>query len=448
MTKNRVCDNAVKIWRSAAQRVISLTFIGMLLSLLVDVLLAAKLGTSQATDALIIALSLPLLIDTVTREGTNFSLVPLCVERRAKLCEAQYQRFASSLLNLALTLGISVTILFEAFAPWLVAALAPGFSQEGKAEAAILLRLCAPLVIFAPSITVLGVLLNSQNRFSLVALRNGVTPAVVVATISLAWNDQKIVLWIAAAYSIGFALFFLTLFLGIRKAGHQHNWLAWVSKDDLASVWQSNSLPTLGFIVRQGSRLIERQLASLIAVGGVASYYFAFRLFSAVQTLVGSSIATTSLPKMTEHILAGERTKLAKALRKKLTGILLVTLPGVILILLFHSEFIHWVYGRGSFNEMSIQQTSQVFFWLCVGTIFFCSVPIVQSGLYALKAYNLVFYNMSAIAIANIVLAWLLSQWWGLIGIAVAVSLSAALSVINVIYLLHKSGVSLLSKNL
>src|SRR5919202_3335312 len=443
----RVRNYTVKIWHSAAQRVMSLTFIGMLLSLLMDVLIAAKLGTSQAAEALIIALSLPLFIDTVTREGTNFSLVPLFMEHRANRSKAEYHRFASSLINLALALGIGVTILFEALAPWLVAGLALGLSPESKAEAAILLRVGAPLVIFAPGITVLGVLLNSQERFSLVALRNSMTPAVVVATLCLAWNHKKIVLWVAAAYSIGFAAFFLTLFLDVHRAGHQHDWLAWVSKDDLVSVWQSNSLPTLGFIVRQGSRLVERQLASLVAVGGVASYYFAFRLFSAVQTLVGSSIATTSLPRMTEHGLAGEQSKLAATLRKNLIRVFLATLPGLVLILLFHSDIIRWVYGRSSFNEMSIQQTSQVFFWLCIGLVFFCSVPIVQSGLYALKAYELVFRNMFIVASTNIFLAWLLSQWWGLVGIAVAVSLSAALSLINAIYLLHKSGVSLLSKN-
>jgi murein biosynthesis integral membrane protein MurJ len=442
----RVRNYTVKIWHSAAQRVISLTFVGMLLGLLVDVLIAAKLGTSQASDALIIALSLPLLIDTVTREGTNFSLVPLCMERRANLSEVEYHRFASSLINLALAVGIGMTILFEAQAPWIVAGLAPGFSPEAKVEAAILLHLGAPLVIFAPGITVVSVLLNSQKRFSLVALRNSITPAIVVGIICLAWNRQEIVLWITAAYSIGFATFFLTLFLGVQKTGHQHDWLAWISKDDLVSLWQTNTLPTLGFIVRQGSRLVERQLASLVAVGGVASYYFAFRLFSAVQTLVGSSLATTSLPKMTEHGLAGDRSRLAATLRKNLIRAVFMTLPAVVLILLFHSEIIRWLYGRGSFNETSIQQSSQIFFCLGMGLAFFCSVPILQSGLYALRAYGLVFRNMFIVASANIFLAWLFSRWWGLVGIAVAVSLSAVLSVCNVIYLLHKSGVPLLGK--
>jgi O-antigen/teichoic acid export membrane protein len=55
---------------------------------------------------------------------------------------------------------------------------------------------------------------------------------------------------------------------------------------------------------------------------------------------------------------------------------------------------------------------------------------------------------MFAIAMVNIFLAWLLSQRWGMVGIAVAVSLSAALSVLNIIYLLNKSGVSLLSQKI
>ncbi|NEQ26144.1 MAG: hypothetical protein F6K28_45275, partial [Microcoleus sp. SIO2G3] len=329
----------------------SLTFIGMLLGLLVDVMLAAKLGTSQGADALIIALSLPLLIDTVTREGTNFSMVPLIMERRANLSEVEFRHFASSLINLALALGIVLTILLEALAPWLAASLAPGFSVEGKAEATILLRVCAPLVIFAPGITVLSVLLNSRKRFSLAALRNTMAPAIVAVTICLTWNREHTVLWVAVAYAVGFAAFFLSLFLCAKHTGHQHNWFAWVLRDDLARLWQTNSLPTLGFIMRQSSRLVERQLASLVAVGGVSAYYFAFRIFSAVQTLVGSSIATTSLPRMAEHGLVGNRTKLGAALRKNLIKVIVLTVPGAVLILLFHGEIISWVYGRGSFGQ-------------------------------------------------------------------------------------------------
>jgi peptidoglycan biosynthesis protein MviN/MurJ (putative lipid II flippase) len=70
-----------RIWNSAIQRVISLTFIGMLLGLAVDVLIAAKLGTGKIADALIIALSLPLFIDTASREGTKFSMLPTFIER-------------------------------------------------------------------------------------------------------------------------------------------------------------------------------------------------------------------------------------------------------------------------------------------------------------------------------------------------------------------------------
>lgn len=47
-----------RVWKSATQRVMSLKFGGMLLGLLMDVLIAARFGTSGTADALIVALTL------------------------------------------------------------------------------------------------------------------------------------------------------------------------------------------------------------------------------------------------------------------------------------------------------------------------------------------------------------------------------------------------------
>ncbi|MGA9382249.1 MAG: lipid II flippase MurJ [Phormidium sp.] len=435
-----------KIWRSATQRVMSLTFMGMMLGLLVDVLIAAKLGAGQTADALIIALSLPLLIDTVTREGTRFSLVPMFMERQAAMTKDEYRYFVSGVLNLALLIGIGATIVIEVLAPWIVVGMAAGLEPEAKTEAALLLRTCAPLVIFALGGSVLSVLLNSQKRFSLVALRNTIAPAIVVVSIALAWNQENFSLWVTIAYVIGFALFFFTLFVGDRNSRHTHHWSVLPSKDQLIDLWDSTFLPTLGFFVRQGSRIVDRLLASLVAVGGVSAYYFAFRLFSAVQTLVGISIATTGLPAMTDHSLAGNKTKLAKVIRKNIIKALLISLAPTIFILVFNNEIISFLYGHGLFNNKSIEQTSQILLGLGLGLPFCCVLPVLQSGLYAQKAYKAVFRNRVTITLANILLAYLLSQWLGLVGIAMAVSLSTALAFWNLIYLLNQSGVTLLKK--
>jgi peptidoglycan biosynthesis protein MviN/MurJ (putative lipid II flippase) len=383
----------------------------------------------------------------VVREGTKFSLVPLFIDHREALKPESYERFVSSIVNLALGVGIIVMILLETFSPWMVIVLAPGLSPEAKAEATLLLRTCAPMVIFSPGIAVLSVLLNSQKRFTMVALRNAVAPGLVVAAIVLAWNQNQIALWVSVAYALGFAGFFMTVFLDAQSTGYRHQWSAWISKQDSLRLWQAASLPTFGFILEQLSSLARRQVfPSLVAGGGVATFYFASRLVSAGQSLLGVTIATTSLPSMTEDERAGNKSRLSNALRKNLKRVLFVTSPAVILIMGFHKQIVHGLYGRGSFGEASIQQTSQVFFWLGLSLIFSCIIPVLNVGLYAQKAYQLAFYRMVFSAFLSIVLVWLLwSQ--GLVGIAMGGTLSAALSVLLIIYLLHLTGVSLLLPN-
>ncbi|MEM7591910.1 MAG: lipid II flippase MurJ, partial [Cyanobacteria bacterium P01_A01_bin.83] len=318
---------------STSLRVMFLTFIGMLLALGIDILMAARLGISQTTDALIIALSLPRLIDTVSRDGTKFSLVPLFIERRNTLSEKSFQHFVSGIINMALALGILVTLLLEVLASEIVTVIAPGLSSSGLVEATFLFRACAPIVIFAPTNAVLSVLLNSQKRFYGVALRNAIAPGFMLAGFGLAWGRDDVAFWVVLAYVFGFGVFCLTLFIDAGMSGYKHSWKAWSSRDDLSRLWEAGFLPTLGFIVGQVGRLISRQvLVSFAAVGAVSTFYFAVRLVSAAQSIIGVSIATTSLPTMTEHEITGQKSRLASLMQRNIIKVLLVSIPAVIFI--------------------------------------------------------------------------------------------------------------------
>jgi peptidoglycan biosynthesis protein MviN/MurJ (putative lipid II flippase) len=87
--------------------------------------------------------------------------------------------------------------------------------------------------------------------------------------------------------------------------------------------------------------------------------------------------------------------------------------------------------------------TSQILFWLGFGLVFWCLAPVFQSGLYAQRAYHLIFRNMIIVIIVNVGLAVILSQLWGLVGIAVATTLSSGCAIINMVYLLQTTGVYL-----
>lgn len=435
-----------RVWRSATQRVISLKFVGMLLALAMDVLIAARLGTSGTADALIIALTLPLFLDTVIRESSNFSLVPIFVERRRTAGRVEYDRFASGLLNLCLAGGVLLAGVAALGAPWIVGVLGPGLPHETARASVDMLRAAAPMIALAPGITLQGVLLDSERRFSLVALRNGLVPATVVLVIALTWSRPDTAYWIAAAYSAGFAVFFTVLYAGARRAGFRHRWAAWPGRDDLSRVREAIQWPVAGFVVRQGSRMVERMLASLVAVGGVSAYYFSFRIFSASQTLIGSSVAITGLPGLSARDTEGDREAMASRVRTRLGLTLALVVPAALVVLLFHRQIVELVYARGAFGAGSVARTGELLFWFGWGIVFLSVIPVLQSVLYARQAYRAVFRNMLAMALFNMATAWALSRWMGLAGIAISVALTAAVSVANLSFLVPGAGVPVWSR--
>ncbi|MEM7591701.1 MAG: lipid II flippase MurJ, partial [Cyanobacteria bacterium P01_A01_bin.83] len=157
----------------------------------------------------------------------------------------------------------------------------------------------------------------------------------------------------------------------------------------------------------------------------------------------GVSIATTSLPTMTEHEITGQKSRLASLMQRNIIKVLLVSIPAVIFIVFFNELAINLLYGHGYFNEASIKQTSQVFTWLGLSLIFISIIPVINAGLYALRAYRAVFYITIGMTLVGVFLAWLFLQWLGLIGIAISTPLAALVNVIAIIYVLQKSGVKL-----
>ena len=438
---------ANRVYKGTTPRVMGIVLFGMLLSLTVDVLIAVKLGTGESADALIIALSVPLYVDAVIRSGTKFSLVPLFLERRGELGHDDYNRFISGVTNLFFIVALAAMAVAEISAHWLVSGLAPGLSATAKAEAATLLRLSVPLVIFVIGVSVLSVVLNNSNRFTIAAARSVVVPATVIVSMYLAWEGMDISLWIAVGYVVGFALFYLLLFRSaVGLTGYRHTWTVIAGKRELRSLFGATYLPTAGFIIRQSSQFVERMLASTAAVGGVASYYYAFRLFSAAQNLIGSSIATTTLPAMVEHNMNGEKLKIALAIRRGLLRSLTLSVPVAVALLFFNTEIVDILYGRGSFGVASVEQTSRILMWFGLGIVFICFVPILSSGLYAQKAYGFVFVYMLSLTAVNVLLALLFFRVWSLEGLSAAVSLSAAIGVAVLVCLLSTTGVVLLKR--
>ena len=297
--------------------------------------------------------------------------------------------------------------------------------------------------MFGCGSTVLGAFLNSQQHFKTVALRNALPAGAASIVFLFLWNTQNLENWVAVAYTAGFIAYFGWLCIGAYQTGHRYK-VTGISLATLRSLRNTVTLPTLGFAVRQITNrlLVGVYLVSPLGEGIVTLYKSAFQIFSALQTLIGISIATTGLPDMATDDAGNDKQKLARTLKLNARTAIIIGFPVALILLIFHGKISWLLYGRGDFDNASIELIGQLLFWLSTGMLFSCLIPVLNAGLYAQKAYRLVFANMVTMALLNFVIAYGLIETWSILGVALSVSITALLAVGNLTYLLRRTQVS------
>ncbi len=428
-----------RLWRSNTQRVMSLGAVGMALALLADVLIVWRFGFALTTDAIVIALTLPRLIGTVGRDATKFSLMTVFIQTHQEQGDQAFVDLGKRVFTLFAGFGLVLTLAGLIFAGPIVALIGYGLEPDGRALAAVLLRLASGIALFALSSAVLEVMLNSQKHFTVTAVRNAVTPCIVIAVTLITWRHADAAYYIAGAFTAGYALYCLLLWVNaVMRLRFIPTPTRPPNRDTFRKLRGTIGYPLTGFGVRQLARVAERTIASMGPTGSVAAYYYAYRLLAAIQNLVGVSVALTGQPKLTEHDLAGDRSRFLKALRKRITLILMLSLPAALLLMLLSSVIIDLLYGRGGMDRAGLDASAGVLFVLGPAVVFYCLTPVLNSALYAQKRYGAVLYNMCLAAGSNVLLAYVLFNWLGLTGVAWAATIAAVVSVLNLLLLVSR----------
>jgi putative peptidoglycan lipid II flippase len=458
-----------RLWHSSTQRVMSLSGMGMVLSLLADVLIARRLGFTATTDALLVALTLPRLIGTIGRDATKFSLMTVFIQVQKEDGDAAFADLGVRVLNLFVVIGLVLACVGFLLAEPVVSVIGWGLDPAGRALATTLLQLSAGIALFALGSAVLEVMLNSHKHFTITAIRNAVTPCVVIAVTLATWRNEQAPYWIAGAFTAGYGLYFFLLSLNTgRRLGFFPDPRRWPGGQTFNKLRGTIGYPLAGFGVRQSARVVERMITSMGPQGSVAAYYYAYRLLAALQNIVGVSVALTGQPKLTEHDLAGESGRFIAALRRRVGVTLLISVPAAATLMLLHRQIITLLYGhneQGGLDQAGLTASASVLFVLGPAVIFYCLTPVLNSALYAQKRYGAVLYNMCLAASVNVLLAFILFNglgfnnvdWavlthlfpesiihsmrsvlvegMGLHGVAWAALIAAAVSVINLLWL-------------
>ena len=282
------------------------TLVSRILGFCRDVLFAAFLGAGPLAEAFLIAFTLPNMFRRIFAEGAlNLAFVPLFSKKLDDRDQAR--EFAENSFSVLITFLLGLIILAQLFMPFLVLAIASGFSGDERFDLAVLFgRIAFPYVLFISAAALLSGLLNSLGRFVAAAAAPVLLNAFFILSLfSSYWLEWDIGLTLAWTVPIaGIAQFVLVWFAALKAGFNLRLKLPKFSPEIKKLLILATPAALTGGVV-QVNLLIGRQVASFTD-GAVAWLSYADRLYQLPLGVVGIAVGIVLLPELSKKLAGGD----------------------------------------------------------------------------------------------------------------------------------------------
>jgi putative peptidoglycan lipid II flippase len=421
----------MKLYRSIVT-VGGFTAMSRVLGFVRDMLIAAVLGAGLIADAFFVAFRLPNLFRSLFAEGAfNSAFVPLLTRKLQEGGMDAARRFAEEALAILLGGLLLVTILAEIAMPFLVAAIAPGFTDNPeKFDLSVLLTRITFPYLLCMSLTALSAgMLNAMGRFAAAAAAPIILNVITIGAMILAasfhlHNSPEAAMILAWAVAVsGFAQLSLLALAARRREMDLSFRLPRLTPDvKRLFVLAGPGVVTAG--ITQINLLIGTMIASM-AEGAVSYLYYADRVNQLPLGIVGIAIGVVLLPELSRRLASGDHGAAMHSHNRALEFALILTLPAAVALCVVPGPIIQVLFQRGAFDAEDARAVSMALAAFAVGLPAFVLIKVLLPGFFAREDTRTPM--MFAAVSAGVNIAGSLSLFFvlGHVGIAIATSLAA-----------------------
>ncbi len=401
-----------------------------------DIILSYFYGASGVSDAYLISLTIPTVIFAFIGVGLSTTFIPIFSQVLQEDGEEKANDFTNSVTNLLMIISSIIVIAVLFFTQPIVKVFASGFEGETLSLAISLTRITIFSVYITGIIYVFKGYLEVNNNFIAPVLIGIPLNIFLITSIFLSTKTNLIILGygkIAAAIA---QLIFLTPFL--VKKGYRYNFNINFNNPKLKKMMYLSIPIILGTSVNQINMLVDRTLASQVAVGGISALNYAHQLNRFVQGIFVMSIATVMFATISKMAIEKNILGIKKSLGESITGISLLVLPAMVGSMIFAAPIVSLLFGRGEFDNKAVLMSSQALYYYSIGMIALGVREVLARAFYSLQDTKTPMINAAIGMILNIVLNFILVQYFGLGGLALATSIAAIFTTVLMFISLRK----------
>jgi len=200
----------------------------------------------------------------------------------------------------------------------------------------------------------------------------------------------------------------------------------------------------LGVAVVQLNFIVNTIIALGLPEGSVSALVLAFSLMLMPQMAIAQSTAIAALPTFSAQAAQGRLDELKESLSAALRGIILLSMPAALGLILLRKPIVAFLYQRGEFDANSTALVAWALAWYAAGLVGHSLLELLSRAFYALHDTRTpVTVGVVAMCL-NIVFSFGLAElfkyfgWMPHGGLALANSLATTLEIVALYLFLHR----------
>nr|WP_276320532.1 murein biosynthesis integral membrane protein MurJ [Amycolatopsis suaedae] len=369
-------------------------------------------------DSFTVANTLPLIINELLLGGVLTSVVvPLLV--RSQDDEDGGEAYTQRLITMATTILFVGTVVSVFFAPQITSLLMSDGGEANLELATWFAYLLLPGLLFYGLFAVLSAVLNAKQIFGPAQWAPVINNLVIFATIAafaLAPGDPTIVpsrmsepkvIILGAGVLTAMTVQALFLVPALRRSGFRFKWRWGI--DDRLKEFGGLALWVFGYVaVSQVGMIVNTNVLTSGAAGGVSIYSNAWLLFQLPYGVIGVSLLTAIMPRMSRSAADGETKKLVADLSyaSRISTVMLVPISAVMTVAGTSIGIALFAIGKGEVDQA--ERLGQALAVSAFGLLPYALVMLQMRVFYALKdsrSPTLIMVVMTAVKIPLLFLA-------------------------------------------
>ncbi len=363
----------------AAYVLAAFTFGSQLLALVRDRLLASQFGAGLELDIYYAAFRIPDLLYVLFASTLSvYVLIPFVVSRINGDDSSKAQTLLSQIFSIFLLVYVILAAVLIVALPYLQPLLFPGLDEvSSELQLTTQILLLQPLFLGISSL--FGVVTQLGHRFVLYALSPLIYNLGIILGIVFFYPVVGVV-GLAYGVVLGACGHMLVQLPLVRNSALSFGFTKNINWGEIFEVLKTSVPRALTLAMHQVVLLVMVGIASVMAVGSVAVFQFAYNLQSVPLAIIGASYSIAAFPMLADLYTQKKFDKFRLHIMTALRHVIFWSVPVIGLIIVLRAQLVRVVLGSGEFDWADTRLTAAVLALLAISLVAqACNLLLVRS---------------------------------------------------------------------